>query len=212
MLRFVIHFHPHLVIDVSVFFLHSLSVQRRIADLEELSRGSFKGPSLITTSRDEIGNANEIAILENVLGNRLALDMQQWLSSLHASHMELVMEMMELRPRVQCTVIPPPPRIVLPRTDEEDEEEDGENVNFGFTGTSISNRDEEVLASVVLFSPAPLLFLQGKRARGDDGIWRGRPPLLHRSLTEEWEGDDDDNHEIWSRSRPLTTFLMPPKI
>ncbi|EXB75594.1 hypothetical protein L484_026070 [Morus notabilis] len=37
----------------------------------------------------------------------LAPDMQQWLLSLHASHTALVKEMMELRPRVERTVISP---------------------------------------------------------------------------------------------------------
>ncbi|EXC19673.1 hypothetical protein L484_003695 [Morus notabilis] len=37
----------------------------------------------------------------------LVPDMQQWLSTLHASHMELVREMRELRPEMKRTVIPP---------------------------------------------------------------------------------------------------------
>ncbi|EXB85449.1 hypothetical protein L484_023682 [Morus notabilis] len=63
----------------------------------------------------------------------LALDMQQWLSSLYDSHMELVKEMMELRPGVLTHCHSTPPGIVLPKTDEEhdEDEENGENVNAG---------------------------------------------------------------------------------
>ncbi|EXC27072.1 hypothetical protein L484_004143 [Morus notabilis] len=56
----------------------------------------------------------------------LAPDMQQSLSSLQPSHMELFREMMKLRPGVECTVFPPPSRIVLPRTDKEDNENEEE--------------------------------------------------------------------------------------